>query len=86
MVDGIAHSGLGRQIHHHSGPVFRKCFVHQRFIRDAAANEYVLHFAGFGGFFDQAQAVFFQLRVVVIVHVVEADYRAAAHFLQQPQH
>ena len=86
MVDGIAYARLSCQIDHHGGLEFLECFFYQRLIGNGTADEHVFDRRGFRGLFDQAQAVFLQLRVIVIVHVVQADHRAARHFPQQAQH
>ena len=85
MVNGIPHAGLRGQVDHHGGLVIRKQPIHQGFIRDAALNEHMPRQRCFRCLFNQRQAVFFQLRVIIVIHIVQGDHRAAAQLLQQAE-
>ena len=86
MVYGVAHPRLGGQIHHHVEMVFLKKALHQPLVADGAFDKNMLCPGTAGGLFYQLQPVFLQGRVVVSVHIVQADDPATCQVLQQPQH
>jgi len=83
VVDGVAHSRLRRKIHHDGGLVFPKDAVHQRLVGDGAADKNMFCRRTLCRLFDQREAVFFQRRIVVVVHVVQGDDRAVLQLFEQ---
>ena len=85
MVDGIPDPRLRRQIDDHRRFVLREDFVDQRPVRDGTLHEDMLHGRRLRRFTDQPEAVFLELRIVVVVHVVQGNHRSGGHFPEQPQ-
>ncbi|MPN31043.1 hypothetical protein SDC9_178514 [bioreactor metagenome] len=85
MVNGIPHAGLRGQVDNHGGVVLRKQTIHQGFIRDAALDKHMPHRRCFCRLLDQGQAVLFQLRVIIVIHIVQGDHSAAAQLFQQAE-
>ena len=81
VIDGVADAGLRSQIHYDRRPVCREHFVDEGLVSDAASDENVLDWRI--DRVDHAETVFFELRIVVIVHVVEIDHSAAFEFAAQ---
>ena len=75
MVDGVADAGLRSQIDHNRRPVCCEYFVHESFVCDAASDENMPDRRV--DRVDHAEAIFLKLRIIVIVHVVEADHGTA---------
>lgn len=75
MIDRVADAGLCGQINYDGGFVYCKYFVDKGLIGDTSFNKDVPD--GRVDRVDHAKAVLLELRVVVVVHVVEADHGAA---------
>ena len=73
VIDGVADACLRGKIDHDRGPVYCEYFVDKSFVCDAASDERI----------DHAEAVFLEFRIIVIIHVVEADHSAACEFAAQ---
>lgn len=86
VVDRIADARLCREVHDDRGLVFRKDAVDQRLVRNRAPDKDVPYRRRLRRLFDQPEPVFLQGRIVIVVHVVERDDRAAGEFTEQPQH
>ena len=86
MVDRIADAHLRSKVHDDCGLVFRKNVVDQRFIGNRAPDKDVPGERSLSRFFDQIETVFLQRRIIVVVHIVERNDRAAGELLQQPEH
>ena len=78
VVDRVADAGLRREVYDDVRLVGVKGGVEQCFVSDAASDKNMPD-RGFDRV-DQAEPVLFELRVVVIVHVVEADHSPAREF------
>ena len=78
VIDGVADAGLRRQVDDDGGLVYREYFVDQGLVRDAASDENMPD-RGVDRV-DHAKAVLLELRIIVIIHVVEADHSAAGEF------
>ena len=76
VVDGIAHAGLGREVHNDVRRIVRKEPVQNGPVRHVAAHEAeaaaVARPLG-GEAFQQPEAVLLERDLVVIVHAVDAD-------------
>ena len=70
VINGVADAGLSGQIDYDRRPVCCEHFVDEGFVCDAASD-------------DHAEAIFLELRIIVIVHVIEADHSAAGEFTAQ---
>ena len=81
MINRVADAGLCGQINYDGRLVYCKYFVDKGLIGDTAFNKDVPD--GRVDRVDHAKAVLLELRVVVIVHVVEADHGAASEFAAQ---
>ena len=81
MIDRVADAGLRGQIDYDGGLVYCKYFVDKGLIGDTSFNKDVPD--GRVDRIDHAKAVLLELRVVVIIHVVEADHSAACEFAAQ---
>ena len=86
MVDAVAHPGLGGEIDDDARRIFVKYAVHKRLVGNGTPDEHVLHGGGLRRFFDQLEPVGLQLRVVVIVHVIQADNGAGLHRFKKTQY
>lgn len=86
VIDGISHTRLRREIHHNVKVVLSKEPVNKPFLADRALDESVLDRTVFRRLFDKGKAVFLERRVVVVIHIVQTDDRAAAHFFKKPNH
>ena len=75
VIDGVADAGLRRQVDDDGGLVYSEYFVDQGLVRDAASDENMPD-RGVDRV-DHAKTVLLELRIIVIVHVVEADHSAA---------
>ena len=75
VIDGVADAGLRRQVDDDRGFVDREYFVDQGIVRDAASDENMPD-RGVDRV-DHAKTVLLELRIIVIVHVVEADHSTA---------
>ena len=75
VIDGVADTGLRRKVDDDRGLVDCKYFVDQGLVCDAASYENMPD-RGVDRV-DHAEAVLLELRIIVIVHVVEADHSAA---------
>ena len=71
------HAGYMR---HNIKVVGLKEIVHQCLVADGAFHKHMLDLAALRCLLHEPQAVFLQRRIVVVVHVVEADDGAALHF------
>ena len=81
MIDRVADAGLCGQINYDGRLVYCKYFVDKGLVGDTAFNKDVLD--GRVDRVDHAKAVLLELRIIVIVHVVEADHGAACEFAAQ---
>ena len=81
MIDRIADAGLCGQINYDGGLVYCKYFVDKGLIGDTSFNKDVPD--GRVDRVDHAKAVLLELRIVVIVHIVEADHSAACELAAQ---
>lgn len=86
MVDRIPHARLRREMHDDGRAVLRKNAVDKRFVRDRAADEHMSDRRRSCRLLDQRQTVLLQRRVVIVVHVIERNDRAAIQLLQQTKH
>ena len=75
MIDGVADAGLRREVYDDVGLVGVKNLIHKAFVGDAASDKNMPD-RGFDRV-DQAEAVLLELRIIVIVHIVEADHGSA---------
>ena len=75
VIDGVADACLRRQVDDDGGLVYCEYFVDQGLVRDAASDENMPD-RGVDRV-DHAKTVLLELRIIVIIHVVEADYSAA---------
>lgn len=80
MSDGVAHSRLRGEVHHHVEAVFLEYPSDKYLIGDVSADESPRH-ASFGSvlpaFFKESQTVFLYGYVVVVVYVVKSHYSDA---------
>ena len=81
MIDRVADAGLCGQINYDGRLVYCKDFVYKGLVGDTAFNKDVPD--GRVDRVDHAKAVLLKLRVVVIIHVVEADHGAACELAAQ---
>ena len=81
VIDGVADACLRGKIDHDRGPVYCEYFVDKSFVCDAASDEDVSDRRV--DRIDHAEAVFLEFRIIVIIHVVEADHSAACEFAAQ---
>ena len=81
MVDGVADAGLRGEIDDDRGLVYLEYFVDEGLVGNASLDEDV----PYGGVdrVDHVEPVFLELRVVVVVHVVEADHGSARELAAQ---
>ena len=86
MVDGIADTGLGRQIHDKRRMPGLKDTSDGVPVCQVSADENMTGRGVLGRFFNQGKAIFLQSRVIIIVHAVEADHGAAVKLFEQPEH
>ena len=86
VVDGVAHAGLGGEVHDDGGAVLAEDLLDMAAVGEVAFNEDVLYGGLLCLLLDQAEAVFLQLRVVVVVHGVEGENGAAGELLQEADH
>ena len=75
VIDGVADAGLRSKVDDDGGPVYREYFVDQGLVCDTASDENMPD-RGVDRV-DHAKAVLFEFRIIVIIHVVEADHSAA---------
>ena len=75
VIDGVADAGLRGKIDHDRWPEYCEYFVDESFVCDAASDENMPDRRV--DRVDNAEAVFLELRIIVIIHVVEADHSAA---------
>lgn len=55
-------------------------------INNRSLDEDALYCGGLSGLLHKSQAIFFQRRIVVVIHVVEAYYCSGTHLFQQTNH
>ena len=85
--DGIADTGLRRQIHHHVKALFGEQLFHQGLVGDAATDKAPAVFRLLGRqFANLLQTVFLNGHVVVGIHIVKTHHRHAFQRTQQLLH
>ena len=75
VIDGVADAGLRSKVDDDGGLVYREYFVDQGLVCDAASDENMPD-RGVDRV-DHTKAVLLELRIIVIVHVVETDHSPA---------
>ena len=76
MVDAVAHAALGSKVHDNVKVMLRKKAVDQGLVANGTLDENLVGFGCLCSLLDEGEAVFLELRIVIVVHVVEAYDRA----------
>ena len=81
MLDRVADARLRSEVHYDRGLVCFENFVYKGLVSNAAPDENMSDRRR--DRIDNTKAVLLELRIIVVVHIVEADHCAALHLAQQ---
>ena len=84
MIDGIADASLRGEVDHDRRLVGPEDLVYKSFVSNAALHKN-MPYRGRDRI-DDAKAVLLEVRIIIIIHIVEADHSAACKFAAQAHH
>ena len=84
VLNAVSYSGLGSKIHHHIELVLLEKAVDKGFVGKVAFDESPAIIGLLHNVLQLFQTVILQLRVVVVVQVIEADHKNVFSRLQKP--
>ena len=84
MIDGIADARLCGEVDHDRGLVCPEDLVYKGFVSDAALHKN-MPYRGRDRI-DDAKTVLLEVRIIIVIHIVEADHSAARQLAAQAHH